>query len=159
MSMKFASLAGVFVAVVVSLLTACGGHSSPSTNNMYVATQASAQVWGYLANFNNGRLSTMSGSPYAAQPAATAIVLDPAKTFAYVAESAPTNQIDRFSIGSNGALTAISGGVPAGNNPVALAIDPGGKFLFVANQLSNSISVFSIGSNAGLTAVPGSPFP
>ena len=105
MSMKFASLACVFVAVVVSLLTACGGHSSPSTNNMYVATQASAQVWGYLANFNNGSLSTMSGSPYAAQPAATAIVLDPAKTFAYVAESAPTNQIDRFSIGSNGALT------------------------------------------------------
>ena len=159
MSMKFASLAGVLAVVVVSLLTGCGGHSSPSTNNMYVATQASAQVWGYLANFNNGSLSTMSGSPYAAQPAATAIVLDPAKTFAYVAESAPTNQIDRFSIGSNGALTALSGGVPAGNNPVALAIDPSGKFLFVANQLSNNISVFSIGSNAGLTEVPRSPFP
>lgn len=159
MSMRFAALAGVVAALFLSFLTSCGGHSSPSTNNMYVATQASAQIWGYQANFNNGNLSTMSGSPYAAQPAATAIVLDPDKTFAYVAESAPTNQIQRFSIGTNGALTAISGGVPAGNNPVALAIDSGGKFLFVANQLSNNISVFSIASNADLTEVVGSPFP
>ena len=159
MSMRFASLAGVMAAVSLGLLTSCGGHSNPSTNNMYVATQASAQIWGYFANFNNGNLSSLSGSPYAAQPAATAIVVDPAKTFAYVAESAPTNQIERFSIGSNGALTAVSGAVPAGTNPVALAIDPGGKFLFVANQVSNNISVFSIGSDAALTEVPGSPFP
>jgi 6-phosphogluconolactonase len=159
MSMRFACLCAAVTAASLFVFTGCGGHSSPSTSNMYVATQASAQIWGYLANFNNGSLSAISGSPYAAQPAATAIVLDPAKAFAYVAESAPTNQIDRFSIDSNGALTAISGGVPAGNSPVALAIDPGGKFLFVANQLSNNISVFSIGSNADLSEVSGSPFP
>jgi 6-phosphogluconolactonase (cycloisomerase 2 family) len=36
---------------------------------------------------------------------------------------------------------------------VALAIDHGGHFLFVANQGSNDVSVFSIGSSASLTAV------
>lgn len=155
MSMRFAWLG--LAAASFCVLTNCGGHTNPSTNNMYVATQSAAQVWAYRANFNNGSLSAISGSPFAAQPGATAIVLDPAKTFAYVAESAPTNQIDRYSIGSDGALTAISGGVPTGNNPVALAIDPGGKFLFVANQVSNTVSVFSIGSNAALTQVAGSP--
>jgi 6-phosphogluconolactonase len=156
MSMKFAWLG--LAAASCCVLANCGGHTNPSTNNMYVATQSAAQVWAYRANFNNGSLSAISGSPFAAQPAATAIVLDPAKAFAYLAESAPTNQIQRYSIDSNGALSAISGGVPTGNNPVALAIDPGGKFLFVANQASNSVSVFSIGSNASLTQVPGSPF-
>jgi 6-phosphogluconolactonase (cycloisomerase 2 family) len=157
MSKRFACLA--LAAGCLSVFSSCGGHSNPSTNNMYVATQTSAQVWGYLANFNNGSLTGISGSPFAAQSAATAIVLDPAKTFAYVADSAPTNQIERFSVGANGALTAISGATPAGNNPVALAIDPGGKFLFVANQVSNNVSVFSVGASAALTEVPGSPFP
>lgn len=159
MSIRFAGSVAVVAIAFVFLLIGCGGHSNPSTNNMYVATQASAQVWGYLANFNDGSLSTISGSPFAAQPAATAIVLDPSKTFVFVAESAPTNQIDRFSIDTKGALTAITGPIAAGNNPVALAIDPGGKFLFAANQSSNNLSVFSIGSNADLTEVAGSPFP
>lgn len=157
MSTRFAWL--VLAVASLCVLSNCGGHSNPSTNNMYVATQSSAQVWGYLANFNNGSLSAITGSPFAAQAAATAIVLDPAKTFAYVADSAPTNQIERFSIGTDGSLTAVSGTTPTGNNPVALAIDPGGKFLFVANQVSNTVSVFSIGSDAALTEVPQSPFP
>jgi len=41
--------------------------------------------------------------------------------------------------------------------PMGLAIDPAGKFLFVANQVSSNISVFSI-SGTSLTKVSGSPF-
>jgi DNA-binding beta-propeller fold protein YncE len=54
--------------------------------------------------------------------------------------------------------------VAAGETPIALAIDPGGKFLFVANQgtsadvTSGTISVFSV-SGTSLTQVSGSPFP
>jgi 6-phosphogluconolactonase (cycloisomerase 2 family) len=40
---------------------------------------------------------------------------------------------------------------------MGLAIDSGGKFLFVANQGASSISVFSI-NGTGLTPAPGSPF-
>ncbi len=144
-------------AVCLFLLSSCGGHSTANSTTMYVATQSSAQVWGYHADFTNGNLSSISGSPFAAQPAATAIVLDPSKSFAYVAEAAPTNQIESYSIDKNGALTATSGPTPVGNNPVALAIEPAGKFLFVANQLSNSVSVFSIGSDGSLTEVGSSP--
>ena len=42
--------------------------------------------------------------------------------------------------------------------PVALATDAGGKFLFVADQMSDTISVFAISSGATLTEVAGSPF-
>lgn len=52
-------------------------------------------------------------------------------------------------------------------NPVALAIDSAGKYLFVAdsatmdsagNQVPGAVSVFSIGGNGNLTEVGGSPF-
>jgi 6-phosphogluconolactonase (cycloisomerase 2 family) len=154
MSMRFGGLGIVLIVVGSSFLSGCGNNNkSSSTNTMYVATQSAAQVWGYRANFNDGSLSTINGSPFAAEAGATAIVIDPAKNFAYVANAAPTNDIDRFSIDANGSLVPISGNQPVGVNPVALAMDADGKFLFVANRGSNSISVFSVGANAALTEV------
>jgi 6-phosphogluconolactonase (cycloisomerase 2 family) len=60
-------------------------------------------------------------------------------------------------VGSGGTLTAASGNQAAGTNPMGMAIDAEGSFLFVANQGtgvagSSTISVFSI-SGAALTAV------
>lgn len=163
MLMRFSCLA--LIVVAFCLLVSCGNNSKfSSTNTMYVATQSAAQVWGYRANFNNGSLSTINGSPFAAQPA-SAILIDPSQSFAYLATAA--NQILRFSFDLNGSLIPVSGGqgVPTGGaSPAALAMDSAGKFLFVANQGtgvagSSSISVFSVGSGAALTPVQGSPFP
>jgi YVTN family beta-propeller protein len=48
----------------------------------------------------------------------------------------------------------------AGNAPYSVAVDPFGKFVYVANQVSNSISAYTINAATGaLTAVNGSPFP
>jgi hypothetical protein len=38
-----------------------------------------------------------------------------------------------------------------------VAVDPTGKFAYLANLLSD-VSAYSIGSNGALTPVPGSPF-
>jgi 6-phosphogluconolactonase len=46
----------------------------------------------------------------------------------------------------------------AGTNPVAMAIDSSGKFLFVADSVANTVAAFSIGSSGQLTAV-GAPLP
>jgi 6-phosphogluconolactonase len=154
MSMRFGGLGIVWIVAASLFLVGCGSSSkNSSTNTMYVATQSAAQVWGYRANFNDGSLSAINGSPFAAEAGATAIVIDPAKDFAYVANAAPTNDINRFSIDANGSFVPISGNQAVGVNPVALAMDPGGKFLLVANRGSNTISVFSVGANASLTEV------
>lgn len=48
---------------------------------------------------------------------------------------------------------------PAGSGSRAIAADPAGKFLYVANEASGDISGFAINSKTGaLTALPGSPF-
>jgi DNA-binding beta-propeller fold protein YncE len=59
-----------------------------------------------------------------------------------------------------GALTAITGSpFAAGDGPSAVAVDPTGRFVYVANSSSGTISVFAItGSTGALSAVSGSPY-
>jgi 6-phosphogluconolactonase (cycloisomerase 2 family) len=111
---------------------------------MYVAAEGAKQIWGYRANFNTGALTLINGLPFAtSQTGPKLIVVDPSKTFAYVAEvvatagTPPTNYIESFSIDASGAL------VPTGNGPVqfggtgaisAMLMDPAGKFLVVATE-------------------------
>jgi 6-phosphogluconolactonase len=147
-------------AIIVSSLSGCGSSSTntvSSTDTMYVAARGSHGVWGYYADFNIGSLQTINGSPFAAQQAPTAIAINPAHTFAYVA-NAGSNTITGYSFDLNGSMIA-SGTQNTGPSPAALAIDSSGKFLFVANQgllpslTSGYLSVFSIGANGGLTPV------
>ena len=60
---------------------------------------------------------------------------------------------------SNGALTPVPGSpFAAGSGPVSVAVDPTGKFAYVANVDGSNVSAYSIGANGALTPVPGSPF-
>jgi 6-phosphogluconolactonase (cycloisomerase 2 family) len=71
--------------------------------------------------------------------------------------------ITAYTVKGDGTLTASGSPATAGSVPVALAADPAGKFLFVANQgsasdvTSGTISVFAI-SGTSLTSV-GNPIP
>jgi 6-phosphogluconolactonase (cycloisomerase 2 family) len=90
-------------------------------------------------------------------------------TFVYSNDNvAGTNTVSGFSVGSNGALTLMSGfplstggtgtggGLFVGARILASPLD---GFLYVANGGSGTVSVFSIDSGTGsLTAVAGSPF-
>ena len=156
---RFRGLAGVVTAFLISFLMSCSGgsHNSSSTDTMYAATQNSGQIWGYRANFNNGTLANINGSPFSSQNGSGSIVIDPAHNFAYVSGFDPTtgtSDIQRFSIDSNGSLVAVTPNTPVGNSQIsAMVMDSGGKFLFVASQLANSITVFSVGANAALSPV------
>ncbi len=92
-----------------------------------------------------------------------AIALDPAGRFSFVA-NAKDNTVSVFTHRRilSPAMYPINregSAFSTGNNPVALAVDPTGKFLVVANRDSNDLSVFSIHFHEGkLEAVKGSPF-
>jgi 6-phosphogluconolactonase (cycloisomerase 2 family) len=161
--MKFSWLATGLGAMALAGLAGCGSSAIKtvsSTDTMYVASRVPGAVWGYHANFNDGSLTNIGGSPFAAQRGANAIVIDPSHSFAYVASGFGTapGAITSYSFDLNGSMIKV-GTQTVGVSPVAVAMDGAGKFLFVANRDSNSISVFSVGANAALTAVPNSPFP
>jgi 6-phosphogluconolactonase (cycloisomerase 2 family) len=112
----------------------------------------------------SGALSPVKGQLPTTGEGPVTIALDPVGRFSFVANSRSDTvsvftHIRMFSpamypINRSGSNFAV------GDNPVALAVDPTGKFLVVANKDSNNLSVFSIHFHKGqLEAVKGSPFP
>ncbi len=167
MRTRFTWMLGVAVLISIGVLVACSTKYSSSNNGLVVvSTQGNADMDTFSLDLVNGHVSQIfnsNGPPTNGQP--TAVVLDPAGTFAYVmiaqssAVSDSATGIETFSVASDGKLgsgttTSLKGGV----TPVAMVIDSAGKFLFVADSSPAAVSVLAIGSNGGLTEVAGSPF-
>ncbi len=70
------------------------------------------------------------------------------------------NAVFGYRVGATGALTALAppSVTRCKADPIGVAIDPTGHFMYVANVLSNTVSGYQIASNGSLTTIPGSPF-
>ena len=78
------------------------------------------------------------------------IHLSPDGRFLYASNREPQNNIAIFSVKKNGTLKAIGFDSTYGVHPRNFAIDPTGKFLIVANQISGNIVVFRRNQSTGL---------
>lgn len=121
-------------------------------------------VQGYTIDSTSGALTPISGSPVPTGPNPTSIAIDPSGKFVYVANDdypLPGNVLGYTINSSTGALTPIPGSpFTAGAEPVSVAVDPSGRFVYVANNLSNNVSGYTIDpTNGVLTPICGSPFP
>ncbi len=106
----------------------------------------------------NGALTAIPGSPFAAGNLPSSVVVDPSARFAYVVNEGGNN-VSAYTIDKNGALTPIPGSpFAAETDPHEVAVDPAGKFAYVTNAVSNNVSAYRIGENGALTPIPGSPF-
>jgi len=169
----------IAVLTATALIVACSTKYSSSSNGLIVVPVQGGQggiqnqnapiMQSFSLDLGNGHVSqinNVNGPPTAGLP--TSVVLDPAGAFAYVivlqnaAVPGSVTGIQAFSIASDGKLG--SGTTPVSEpNPVALAIDSAGKFLFVANATANgaagSVDVFSIGSGGSLTLAGSTTLP
>jgi 6-phosphogluconolactonase len=150
-------------------LMACSNRTATTTGigtgTLWYATQGDSSIWAYTVTLSNGGL-TQVGPVQSTDTAPFAIALTPTLDTLFV-DNYASQTISSYSIGAGGVLSAGSDSAKTGSAPMGMAIDPAGKFLFVANQGSfnlaqagaepGSISVFSI-SGTGLTPVAGSPF-
>ena len=108
----------------------------------FVLLAASAQAqFAYVANGGgsnnvsaygigeNGALTPIPGSPFAAGNLPSSVTVDPTGKFAYVVNEG-SNNVSAYRIGENGALTPIPGSpFSAGIESVSVAADPTGKFV------------------------------
>jgi DNA-binding beta-propeller fold protein YncE len=174
-----ASTTGALTPITGSPFPAGLGPSSvavdPSGTFAYVANLGSespfggGNVSGYTINSTSGALTPIPGSPFPAGSVPDSVAVDPSGRFAYVANSfvfVGGNSVSGYTIDStSGALTPISGSpFPAGLVPKSVAVDPSGRFAYVANggrfPRPGNVSAFTIDSTTGsLTPIPGSPFP
>jgi 6-phosphogluconolactonase len=140
--------------------------SDPTRKFLYSSDFNTDLVFAYAIDSSSGNLTPVSGSPYSTpfSPAENGgpLAMDPLGSFLFFADA--SGNIFTFLINSDGTLTLSS--APAMQDtyqPLALIVDPSGKFLYASNHSDFSgggqISVFSIdGTTGGLSPLPGSPF-
>jgi len=142
----------------------------PSGRFAYVTNTGTGTVAAFTVALDSGALTPVAGSPFAVGPSpALAPILHPSGRFLYVRSIATLDQpgaVSAFTIDQiTGALAPIGSALPVGANSSAQAIDPAGRFLFVASRgalsgpppVIGSIEVFRIGNNGALTALAGLP--
>src|SRR5712692_2887121 len=125
------------ISTLLALAIWAGCSSSPATHTAYVTLPAANGVAGYRVNNHSGHLTGIFGSPFSTGTSPTSIWVHPSNKFLYVANQG--GDISLLKIDSRtGALTEVMPRTPAGITPVALAMDSGGNFLFVANETSGN---------------------
>jgi 6-phosphogluconolactonase len=68
-----------------------------------------------------------------------------------------SNQLYGFQVQSNGSLVAMANSVPTDNLPDAVAVDPRGRYIYVANYNANDVNAYTINQSTGSpTPVAGS---
>jgi 6-phosphogluconolactonase (cycloisomerase 2 family) len=122
---------------------------------VYVTTSHGAQgvINQYAIDFQSGALSQVA-TPVAAGNNPVKIVAAPNGLFVYVINQGDST-VQEFSVQGGGALSSVKV-YPTGNTPTALAIDPQGKFLYVAFKYqtgstgAGGISIFPVNADNSL---------
>ncbi len=164
------------VVLVAAVALGCGQSDEPSDTRpsrfALVSNLDSDNVSVYAIDPVTGGLTPVAGAPFGAGRLPWCVAVTPSGAFAYVANVGTDSRpggISSFAIdASSGALSAIGGGLmPAGEHPRAVAVEPAGSFLYVADSgvwgsstQKGNVWAFAIKRTTGeLTLVPGSPFP
>lgn len=137
----------------------------PSGRFAYVANSGSRNISAYTIDASTGALIPISGSPYStgAKTKPNWVTVDPSGQFVYVANDAAGFGLDgsifayRIDAGT-GALTSITGSPFAtpGSEPVAVTVDPSGKFAYMADASGQTVWAFDIGATTGALTQVGS---
>jgi 6-phosphogluconolactonase (cycloisomerase 2 family) len=168
---KLNVVAGFIVLLSAGVLagTGCGsGPSNPRPPKLvfaYTANNASGSISGYSVDTSTGALSLLSGFPMSIGGNPDFVLHDPSGHFLVVSDIVNA-LIHVYGVNATtGALTEIAPSPypSAGEEPLAMAFDPTGKFLYVASiiasQQINGVTAFAMNSSGMLSLVVGSPFP
>ena len=168
MRTRFTWIVGILVLAAIGLLMACSNKYTSTYNGLVVAsTQGNAVMQSFSLNLGTGQTTTINNVNGPPTPGvATAVLIDPAGNYAYVivtqSSTLPGSStgIASFQIASDGKLAYVS--TFAMTNPIAMAMDSAGQFLFVANGAEGTVTALSIGSggtltSAGLATLPPQP--
>jgi 6-phosphogluconolactonase len=134
----------------------------PSGKFVYVTGQRVIEA--YTVDGTTGALTEVSGSPFAAGIAYEPLVtIDPLGKFIYVMDNTDGSILAYIIDGNTGALTPIAGSPVAPAALSSMAIDPSGKFAYVAESAkvgpNNGLAAYGIdGTKGTLAPISGSPF-
>lgn len=181
---------GVCAAAILLVLTGCSSSGSSGTITpsgaspgsqmrlaqsiefLYVTNEGSNNVSAYTIDATSGALTPVAGAPFSAglQPVDAAV--DPKGKFAYVVDvdcilppscgQGPDSDVSAYKIdATSGRLNKVKGSpFPVGSDVRSVAVDPMGKFAYLAGgfQPEGFVSAYHIDARGRLKNVKGSPF-
>jgi 6-phosphogluconolactonase len=123
----------------------------------YVNEELSGKVSVHAFNKKNiSLLQTIENDTISSHPGSADIHISPDGKFLYASNRADANNISIFKVNeSDGRLTRIGSQPVLGISPRNFVIHPSGKWLLVANQVSNQVVVFSRDIQTGLLTPAG----
>ncbi|MCF6404332.1 lactonase family protein [Chitinophaga filiformis] len=129
----------------------------PNGRFAYCIEELSGSVTAY--KYNRGRLDSLQRLMTHSEPqkfyGSADIHISPDGRFLYASNRGVENNIAICSISKNGTLTLLGYEPVQGDHPRNFVIDPTGKFLIVANQLSGNVVVFKRNAQTGLLTKTG----
>ncbi len=147
--------------ILAGLSASCGSSSSHSSasHNAYVSLPQKGNVALVHLNDSTGVLTLGGETPPVLGTSPTGLALSSNKKFLYASNvAAGANSVSIFNVASDGSLTQTGDATPVGSGPQALAIDPTGKYLLIANSFDLNVSVFSLDSGTGAISLIGNSF-
>lgn len=145
----------------VSGAAAAGGFVA----RVATANSATRNVSVLTIDLQTGQATPAPGSPFPVGGNAEGVAADPLGRFLYVTVNKVTPPVETFVRSfridaASGSLTPVGSQVPTGVAPVSVAVEPRGRFVYVAaGQNSGTVWAYAIDpATGGLTGVPGSPF-
>jgi 6-phosphogluconolactonase len=129
---------------------------SPDGRFLYLLTELTAQLRAYRWNPREAHLQLAQAvstypADYAGQTRSGGeLALSRDGRFLYVSLRGDQDSLVVYDVGRNGApLREIQRLAALGKSPWCMAIDPGGRWLFVTNEASNSVTLFNIDRGSG----------
>jgi 6-phosphogluconolactonase len=110
-----------------------------------------------------GKLTLVEGSPFTKDVQSDAnapnVTIDAQGKYLYATRFLLTNHVSGFAIdAASGKLKEVPGSPVTDSAPYSLALGPGGRFLYIGNDLPQ-MNVYSVARGSGrLTLLPGAPF-
>ncbi len=149
--MKFWKYGRVALALIGSIflglsITCCGIYTS---GYMYVTGAEYNQIAGYKIDHDFGYLTPITGSPFPANgnDPVQEMVLPGGRFLAVVNKG--SSSVSMYTIGGSGVLYFQANYSTSGTNPVSIAMDASGRYMYIADQIAPANFVNGIDQNAG----------
>ncbi len=128
----------------------------PSGRYVYTANFIDETISQYRIGAD-GALIPMTTPTVASGPTPWSITVNPTGKSLYVTNEGngiANGTVSQYTIGADGSLTSMATStVAAGLSPIAIAVDPAGKYAYVANLSSNNVSQYTISTDGSLTSM------